>query len=242
MKLFINASIAMTLLLIGTSCGGSAPKESTTALDVESTDGAEQIDNNTGSGVQVDGILGTIPQEEVDRVFDNHMDGLFNCYNLAIEDLEEIEGQIEFAMQVDTSGSVVQAHIKRGDLGSLETEKCMVNKVERFMFRRQGSGIAHVTKELTLEAPYDPAEPNTWGDTVVKEIVNQNQIDVDKCLGGRTGVQLTIYVWTGGVVASAGASTETHELRDAGYCLAKAARNWTFPDPGQNVVKMSLDF
>ncbi|MCP4678772.1 MAG: AgmX/PglI C-terminal domain-containing protein [Deltaproteobacteria bacterium] len=238
-----RAGFVLLSLMFVVGCGG-APKETATGADVSSEDAAE--DHQTGAesegGVAVDGLLGTIPQGEVDRVFDNHMEKILDCYSDALDDIEEIEGRVEIAMQVDASGSVIEAYLRGSDLGSVGAEKCILHRASRFTFERQGGGIAHVTKELILEAPYDPPVPTTWRDSVIQEVIRENEPDVVRCLGGRTGVQLTLYVGDGGVVLSAGAATETYELQEAGYCLAEAARSWKFPDPGSELFKQPISF
>ncbi len=240
-NLFVIALVSM--LCAGLGCGGGAPVASTTPEDNEAVQADDDQAATDGDGdVGVDGLLGTVPQGEVNRVFDDNMQRLYDCYSEALDELEEIEGQIEIAVEVDNDGSVARAYIRRGDLGSTEAEQCMIRRVERFKFKRQGSGIAHVSKELTLEAPYDPPDPNIWGESAVQKVVAEHQTDVSRCLRGKTGVLLTLYVGAGGVVLSAGISAEDPALVDGGYCLAEAARGWAFPDPGSKIVKVSVPF
>ncbi len=244
MKCECRAGFFFLFLMFVVGCGGGAPQGTATGADVSKEDADEnsQAGAESGGGVAVDGLLGTIPQGEVNRVFDNHMEKIHDCYSDVLEDVEEIEGRVEMAIQVDASGSVIEAYLREGDLGSVEAEKCILNRVLRFTFERQGGGIAHVTKELVLEAPYDPPVSTTWRDSVIQEVLRENEQDASRCLGGRTGVQLTLYVGSGGVVLSAGAATETYELQEAGYCLAEAARGWKFPDPGPELFKQPISF
>jgi hypothetical protein len=191
--------------------------------------------------MEIEGLRGTIPQGEVQRVFNDHMDQLLDCYSESIEDLEEIEGALEIAMEIGGPGNVNHAYMRSADLGSLETEKCILRKVERFKFRKQGGGTVDIAYPFELEAPYDPPNPIVWKRSTVEEVVNQHMDDLERCLNGKTGVVVTIYIGLGGVVASAGASADEYEMYDEAICLAEAVRAWAFPDPGSRLAKISLE-
>ena len=65
---------------------------------------------------------------------------------------------------------------------------------------------------------------------------------MERCLGGKTGVELTMYVGQGGVVLSSGAATATSDLKDEARCLARASLGWTFPNPGEDTAKVKHQF
>lgn len=190
----------------------------------------------------VEGLLGSIPEHEVARVMERNMEALEECYGDALDALDVIEGSFELVIVVDLEGSVYQTFMRNGDLGSREAESCMLGKVARFKFPEPGGGRAEVSHALTLEAPYDPPEPLDWSGSQLSEVLEQHRDDLERCLGGGIGVQLTVYVGGGGRVVSAGATASEFEQYEAAQCLAEAATAWEFPDPGKETAKASVSF
>jgi hypothetical protein len=195
-----------------------------------------------GQGMAVEGILGSIPEHKVARVMERNMEGLEECYGDALDTLDVIEGAFELVIVVDLDGSVYQTYMRDGDLGSLEAESCMLGKVARYSFPKPGGGRAEVSHALELEAPYDPPEPSDWSGAQLAGVVDQHRDDLERCLGGRIGVQLTVYVGSGGRVVSSGATASEFEMYEAARCLAEAAAAWEFPDPGDKTAKASVSF
>jgi hypothetical protein len=222
-------------------CGGSDSqvKAADDVADAEQTGGESDCQQD---GMEIVGLLGSVAQDEVERVFGRHMDTLLDCYAEVVEDLEEIEGSLEIALQVDPSGKVAEATLPHSDLGSLEAERCILNKVRGFAFQRSGCGMAYIKKELSFEAPYDPEEPLHWGRAVVAQTLYEHAGDVERCLNGETGIDIVIYVGKGGVVWSSGASAESFSKLEAARCLAMACRRWEFKDPGDDLAKVRLNF
>ena len=144
--------------------------------------------------------------------------------------------------KVGSEDKVVQIHVASSNLGSLEAEVCMTQKIEKWTFERQGNGVAETGKDLKFEAPYDYPDPKSWKNAKVKRVLSKNRKDVESCLQGATGVTVTIYVGQGGVVLTSGAASEQVGNRESAACLAKAVRKWMFPNPGPDLAKVSLSF
>jgi hypothetical protein len=223
-------------------CGGKNAEPTTHSLsETGSPEDSDPREDGT-SAARIEGVEATVNWDDVEKVFNQRERGLYDCYNMVVEEVEEIEGRVEFAVQVGDGGKVVDVNIISSNLGSLEAEKCMLSKIERFKFKLQGKGIAHFTKDMTLEAPYDPPKPMTWENQVVSGIIDEHRSDVERCLRGETGIELTLWVGRGGVVLSSGVATQSSDLKDEAYCLAEACRRWTFPDPGGEVAKVERKF
>jgi hypothetical protein len=220
-------------------CGGSANKAQANVVSLEDYETSTYTVEAGNS--QVEGLLGNVTQDEIERVFSNHRNALIRCYENAIEDLEEIEGELRFQVEVASDGTVNTVFMSESDLGSFETERCMVNLVKGFEFRRVPGGLAVIYYPLILEAPYDHPEFVNWPQSKIDDVVSEHREEVERCLGGRSGVHLTLYIGMGGVVHSAGASAETLEAYSAVECLSNAARSWTFADPGSKIVKARID-
>jgi hypothetical protein len=223
-------------------CGGGGPGDTASADQAEPETQAAEPDSSGGGGMAVEGVLGSIPEHRVEQVMARNMERLEECYGDALDSIDVIEGAFELVIVVDLDGSVYQTYMRDGNLGSLEAESCMLQQIMRFKFPEPGGGRAEVSHQLQLEAPYDPPEPIDWSGSEIAEVVGQHRDDLERCLGGRTGVQLTVYVGTGGKVVSAGATASEYEMYEAAVCLARAAAAWVFADPGAQTAKASVSF
>lgn len=224
------------------SCGGKQPQESSNVVSVEDYESSTFSVEAKDASVQ--GLLGNVTQDEIERVFSNHQNAMLGCYQDAIEDLEEIEGELRFEIQVASDGTVDSAFISSSTLGSIDTESCMLDLVEQFHFERAPGGVAVIYYPLTLEAPYDPPEPEIWTNQDVAKVILKNRSDIDACFEqSSSGVHVTLYVGKGGMVLSSGASGETLDAYKSATCLARSAQSWVFSDPGgDELVKVELDF
>jgi hypothetical protein len=242
-----EATIALALPLacgiaLLTSACGSASREAAEpepAADESDEEGAAEVDDS--APVAVEGVRGSIPQHRVERVFQRGLDVLGECYGLALEDSESIEGGVEVALRVGLDGSVEEVFLRGGDLGSDAAERCLVEKVGRLSFPEPAGGPAEVSYPLELEAPYDPPRPIDWSGAEIRAAVGENRGDVERCLGGESGVRLTVWVGSGGRVISSGATARSADLWEASRCLAEAAAEWSFPDPKQGIAKATVD-
>jgi hypothetical protein len=233
----------VAIWLCGFACGGGAPRQSGTPDEVEEKEEATgPAQACRDDGMEVEGLAGTIPQDEAERVFDRGMRKLLECYGEAVEDVEELEGTLELALTVDEAGRVEEAHLPFSDLGSVEAESCILKNARMFVFERGGCGKAYVNKRITLEAPYDPPDSLDWGRHEVRDTLKQNSDDISNCIGNRTGILVVINVGLGGVALAAGASADKFDDLEAGRCLAKASRRWVFNDPGEVLAKVRLEF
>ncbi|MCP4199267.1 MAG: AgmX/PglI C-terminal domain-containing protein [Proteobacteria bacterium] len=240
-KYTLGLVLGIVGLSMGIGCGGSV-SQTKAADDVagdEETGGGAECGQD---GMEVDGLLGSVAQDEVERVFDRQMSRLLDCYADVVEDIEEVAGAIEIALQVDPAGTVVEAYLPHSDLGSLEAESCILKKIRGFTFARSGCGMAYIKKAVTFEAPYDHGELLQWGRPSVAETLYEHAPDVERCLAGETGVDIVVYVGKGGVVWSSGASAESLQKLQGARCLATAVRSWEFKDPGEDVAKVRLNF
>ncbi len=230
-------TLALTFLyvLLFSGCGGSPPPETAPVSSTSSEAAGPEI------GI-VSGINATVLGDVINNTFQDNMSKFYGCYEEALEDLEDIEGTVNFVIQVGDGDRVVQAYIDQSDLGSIEAERCMLRKVGFLTFERQGDGVATITKEIILEAPYDHGRPGSFDEATVDKIVEENISDVERCVGGKSGIHLTAYVGKGGMVLSSGAAVDQYELLDSASCIAKAVRKWQFPNPGPDLAKVYVTF
>lgn len=235
-------ALAVTgLLLLGCGAGGS--RKTGGAEDVEAESTADETASTAGDDVAVEGLLGGIPEHKVQRVMQSNEDAILECYSDALDDYDLLQGDLEMAVVVDFDGSVYEAYLRNGTLGSLAAESCILGQIRRFRFPKPGGGRAEVSHSISLYPPYDPPQMLDWSGATADEVVGEQAADLERCLGGRSGVQLTLYVESGGRVASAGATSDTAEMYEAATCLAEAAAAWVFPEPGaRRTAKATISF
>jgi hypothetical protein len=239
-RFFFFAALASWCLA---ACGGASSK----AVPAGGETGPAGDDGvpagDPGDAVQIEGLLGNIPQDDVERVLERKNDAIAECYQQALDVLEQIEGSVVLELDVGADGSVAKAYLRDGSLGSAGTEECIIALAKRLRFPKPSGGShASISYPLTLEEPYGHPAPSDWSGPKAQAVADANAADVDRCLAGAKGVQLTVYVGRGGAVVSAGATSDTPEAAPAAACLAEAALKWAFPDPGGETAKATLEF
>ncbi len=236
MTRFIFTSIILCVYL--SACGGAEKKE-TKVISVEDYEtGTFSVEAGDG---QVEGLLGNVTGDELERVFANNRRSMERCYEEAVMDLEELEGTLRFQAEVASDGTVSSAFIMESDLGSVDAEMCMLQVVKEMTFKRVKGGVAIIYYPLELEAPYAHPPFVTWPDKKIDKVVNQHRAELNRCLKGKSGIHLTLYIGMGGMVLSAGGAAETLDAYEATTCAAGVTRSWRFDDPGDNLVKAHID-
>jgi hypothetical protein len=199
----------------------------------------EAVDEPAASGenVQVKGLWGRIDDSEVEDIMQRHFDDFLECYQYeALEILEEIEGNLSVYLIVGPDGAVTdEIYFEDGTLGSEAAQACIIGKMKRIQFHKPIGGYnAKVRYTVPFEEPYNHPAPLDWSNKdKFTAVVAEHQSEIDDCLKGKTGIQLVIYVGRGGRVEAAGATAGTQDAYEAGRCLARAAKSWTFPNPGK---------
>jgi len=227
----VSIAVIAAFLLVG--CGGGGPRGTGDAEEAQDLDEGGGGETEPGDAIAVEGIRGGIPEHKVEKVMRDNQDAVLECYGDALDGYDFLEGLIDLAIVVDLDGTVYEAYMQGSTLGSLEAESCILDRIRRLRFPKPGGGRAEVSHSLSLAPPYDPPAMLDWSGAEIAGVAEANAADVERCLGGRSGVQLTVYVEVGGKVASAGASGDSIELYEAATCLARAAAAWAFPDPGK---------
>ena len=241
---FTGVSFWVAISVLFCACAGAVSETAgTTPPDADDTYVAP-VQEGSASEVEISGLLGTIPQHKIENEIKSRWRHFEECYGEALEVLEEIEGSFEMAMEVDSNGDVTVAFLRSGNLGSSEAEQCFVSQMKRFSFPKPaGGGKAVISFPITLPAPYDHPKPFDWSGAKAHKVLSDNSADVERCLKGNGGVQLTLYVSTGGRVVSAGGTSDTYDMYEAALCIADAAKSWKFPDPGPSrPAKVEIKF
>ncbi len=228
------------IIIITVACGGKQEQNNGKVVSLEDYESSTyKIEAGNGS---IEGLLGNVTQDEIERVLAENRSAMLRCYENAVEDLEEIEGDLRFEIQVASNGTVDEAYISAGDLGSIETESCMLNIVKKFRFKRVPGGVALLSYPMSLEAPYDHPTPAQWNNSNISSVIDKYRSEIDECIQNQTGVHVTAYVGKGGVVLSSGAAGDTAEAYSNAQCLAQCMKKWSFASPPDDLAKVRLDF
>lgn len=214
------------------ACGGS-PSQTSWLPEPETKPDAQ-------GQIAAEGLLGAIDEEEVQRVFDKRQQQLLHCYSAALEDIEELSGDLEISVRVAESGKVSTVFLTRSSLGSSVVEDCVVRRVSSFSFPRPKGGPAELTYPLELFSGMQ--EPPEISSDAFEAIREQYQQDIDRCQGAHSKVTLTFYIDAGGKVISAGGGAPSREGYEAAQCIARAAAMWIFPEPGTSIAKGTAHF
>jgi hypothetical protein len=240
-RLATTVALAALAAMTAFGCGGAGKKG--TADEAGADEAAperepEAIVEDGIAAAQMEGLLGTIPQHEVESVFQRKQEKILDCFVDAYEILEEIEGSVELSFEVAADGSARDVYFSAGDLGSRVAQECILAAVGRFTFPRpRGGSHAVVTYPMTFEEPYNHPPPLDWSGPRASDVIGAHMDDLERCLGGETGFTLTLYVAAGGKVVSAGATAASFATVERARCLEDAAMSWVFPDPGDRPAK-----
>jgi len=201
---------------------------------------------DTDGGVQVQGLWGKIDDSIVEETFQRHFDAFLDCYEReGLEILEEMEGELGVYLIVGPDGHVTdELYFESGSLGSDATQQCLLDRISRIVFQKPIGGYhAKVRYAFPFEAPYDHPAPFDWSGDPIEKVVSADREAVDACLGGESGVTLTVYVGRGGKVLAAGGAAATQTGYQAARCLSARATAWQFADPGKlRPAKATIEF
>lgn len=223
--------LCLTGFFFITGCGGSAPAPQSPL---------PQTPPRAEAGPEVEGLLGSIDEGEVQSVFDRHREQLLSCYSSQLDDLEELGGEIEISVRLDRSGSPQSVFLSRSSLGSAAAESCMVRQVAAFDFPTPSGGPAELSYPLELSSGV--RSPSSLETSSLSAVTLEHQQEIETCLRGVSDATVTLYVDAGGRVLSGGGSGGSALAFEAAQCIARAASAWTLPAPGVTIAKGELRF
>lgn len=192
----------------------------------------------TDDGMAVAGLLGTLNDDQVFVVMNEHMAGFNNCFTRAEGSF--VAGEVQLSFVVAPNGRVDSVHVSESDLGSWKVEDCLVQTASFMEFPRpDGGGPAKFIFPFTwneqarrLSKPVNEA----WG----YETLRANRKLVRDCRAAHRfdgPFHLTMYVGPRGNVLSVGFHAKRAPTKEFPACIVQAIGPITFPDPGSRTVK-----
>jgi hypothetical protein len=262
-KLSTLAACALTVSLLG--CGGADRKPSA-APATPAADPPQEPTSDERAGADVPTVsaeIGGLPPEGVAKTFRKAEDKIFKCFSAGVERVPFMGGAVRFWVKVDGRGKFLHAHLERSDLGDRATEQCLLDVLMGYKWPLPvGGEVGVATFEMSFEHAPDIQPPLPWAEDKVAQVVEALAEPLEECKFGLPGeFTATVYVKrearaaAEGSGASAGAEAEAQNVGraitasatppdEAGEmaidCIAKVLREATYPDPGEQPVKVSF--
>lgn len=236
----VRAFVALLSVAVVTSaCGGEEETEETVATEEETTSGHEETSSSSNESVAIEGLMGTISSDQVERAVEPRMGRFLRCFSQRYDTIEVLGGRIELAFRIRVDGSVLWVYPRASTIGDRETERCILDVASRIRFSRPRGGEAEFGYPLDLETPEDVRPPLNWEADRVATAVEGNRGELADC--GRGPFRVTAYIAPGGRVVAAGASASAPEQVEQLDCVANVVQRWEMPDPGSYPAKVSFD-
>lgn len=231
LALLIAALLSMPLV----GCGSEPEPE--VAPAPEPTQGGER---RVSDGMHIQGLLGTLSPEEVQRGLEPRMNKFLRCFADRYEDLEILGGRIEFAFRVKVTGRVRTVYVKQTSVGDRETERCLLEVASGARFPMPHGGEAEFTWPLELDPPEDVRPPVAWTEEQVSEVVEANLEALREACSLTNEVAVTAYVGRRGRVLAVGGATGADGGDTVLDCVADGVRAWEMPNPGSYPAKVTF--
>jgi hypothetical protein len=231
-------------LLAAVGCGGGEAEQgegSETQAHAQQSSGGESESSQPQQGMQIEGILGKIPESKIEDVMSGKLPAFQRCFFDGTGEVEFLSGRMDFYFRVGLDGKVERVHPKHSSIGHRKTELCLLDIAKRSRFPKpQGGGAAEFAWGFDIDSPGGVRAPVAWDATRVVDAVHANRASLDACSPGDARYELTAYVSPGGSVLAAGASTDSPEAADKLDCLTDAVKSWKMPDPGSYAAKVTF--
>jgi len=234
--------MAPIVVALVAACGGSEASEEETPAWEASTGGTAPREE-PDDGVQIEGLMGTLSPDEVDRGLQPRMPRFAGCFADRYGELEFVGGSFEMEFHVATDGSVVWVYPRRSTVGDRATERCLLDVARSTTFPRPRGGEAEFSWSLEFSAPDDVRPPFNWDQERVTELLEEHGDQLlSQCrpAGSAAGFMVTVYVAPGGQVMAVGAAVNQQDAAEAIDCIADAVAAWEMPDPGSYPAKVTF--
>jgi hypothetical protein len=198
-------------------------------------------DNEPGKTMQIEGDLGTIDFNAVNKKFVEAKEKVDNCYYKGIEnDKTYVGGKFDFLFRIDLQGKVKKLFMKT-NIGNRYVEKCIYNFAKNLVFVKPKGGEAKVSFSWT----FSPSMETLYWDAD-KVSFSKVKRKVVKCSDGTDDApaeyKLVFYVIPGGELASLGISTGKGLVSKKFYkCVLKNVKKLKFPDPLGKVARVDIN-
>lgn len=241
----VSSVLGLALVLTSSGCGGGATEQSTTETTPVSRrarerSAAEQERADAEAGVHIEGLMGTISQEQVNMALQPRTEGFARCFSQGA-DVEFLGGDIRLAFRIHVDGSVAWVYPSQSSIGHRAVERCIVERARGVRFPRPRGGEAEFTWGFGYDAPSDVRAPLSWDATRLSGLLATSAAPLVGQCGGQRGYRVTAYVQTGGAVIAVGVAATDNDTAAQLDCIAQGVATWRMPDPGSYPAKVTFD-
>lgn len=231
-----RVAIALAVLVL-VACGGEPAPE---PVRPAQSSGAE-LSSPRGRGMEVSGLMGTIPEREIHAALEAKLGGFQRCLMRGAEQVELIAGRMEFYFRVGLDGRVEWVFPRASSIGHRETELCLLEVAGATRFPEpQGGGAAEVAWSFEIDVPEDVRPPVAWDASEIDPVLVERGTSLEGCGLAPGALGVTAYVAPGGRVLAAGAAAGSREATAQIDCALAAIAAWPMPDPGSYPAKVSF--
>lgn len=233
-------ALAIASLALGACGGGGGDGDAEESAASRRSAGSERAAEEPQDGLQIEGLMGTIPQEQVNRTLQPRTEAFARCFAQG-GNVDFLEGDIRLSFRIRTDGSVLWVYPSRTSIGHRAVERCIVERARGVQFPRPRGGEAEFTWGFGLDAASDVRPPVAWSAADVASVLSAQGASLRSQCGGQGGFQVTAYVDRGGQVMAAGASAPDDATAEQLDCVASGVAGWRMPDPGSYPAKVTFD-
>lgn len=232
-----GTALGALLLLANVGCGGEPAREPAVP---ERSSGAEPAQERS-TGMEVSGLLGTIPERKVNAALEPKLGSFQRCFARGAQQVELIAGGMEFYFRVGADGAVQWVYPRSSSVGHRATEQCLLSAAASARFPEpQGGDAAEFAWSFEIDPAEDIRPPVQWEASQVAPVLAESASTLDGCALDAGGLLVTAYVAPGGQVVAAGASASSREAAEQIDCVLAAVAAWSLPDPGSYAAKVSF--
>jgi len=221
----LSRLLALALLVAASfGCGGPVKSERDVQLRIQH---AESPDTRREAHLK-----GSLDEEDVRRVFDEHAAGFNNCFRTSTESY--VSGEVQLTVTVKPSGRVEGAFVSRSTLGAWKAEDCLLQQVRFLEFPVPQNGRARFAYPLQWNAEghrLSTAREPAFGYATLA----RNRPVLDKCretYGYQGPYTLNLYIGQMGQVLNAGFSSPEAPGDEFAACVVDVVQSLRFPSSG----------
>lgn len=193
-------------------------------------------------GMQVEGILGTIPQRKIEERLQAKLPVFQRCFFEGAGEVEMLAGHIKFYFRVGLDGRVEYVHPRGSSVGHRKTELCLLSRASEVRFPEpKGGGPAEFVWGFEIEPLDGVRAAVAWPSERVQPALAEHSAQLNACIPEGSHYRVTLYVAPGGQVLAAGAAADSQPAAERIDCLVDAVKSWKLPDPGSYTAKVSFE-
>lgn len=194
------------------------------------------------NGMQVEGILGTIPPRKIEATLQAKLPEFQRCFFEGASQVEMLAGYMKFYFRVGLDGRVEWVHPRGSSVGHRPTETCLLTRAAKVRFPEpKGGGPAEFVWGFEIEGPDGVRPPLEWKEDEVRATVDEHRAELSACEVREAGhYKVTAYVAPGGKVMAAGAAADSQPAAERIDCITQVVQSWQFPDPGSYTAKVTF--